>query len=124
MTYIITIPGRMPSLNEWNNGHKHWRQKGTDKRDWHTILLYSFKSQGLPKALRCPISVKSTQHTVRMRDVDNCVPSVKYLLDALVEGKYIEKDNPQYVESVSLRWAKAIKEEKVVYEITEVDDPK
>lgn len=122
MTYTITVPGSMPTLNVWCRQH-HYKQASV-KKEWQEIILWQFTSHSLPNPLKAPVVVSATEYTKRVRDHDGVVVAIKFGLDALVDGGYLPDDNPKYVSEVRMRWAKATDEEKVVYEITELTPDK
>jgi len=117
--YKIEIKTRHPSLNEWLSGNS-WFKKGSDKKKYQAEILWELKAQKLPRKLKTPIQINCTQFTKRVRDIDNTIISAKYLSDALVAGGYIDNDSPEYVKIITISWAKASKEEKVVYLISEI----
>ena len=116
----IELNTRHPSLNEWLSSNGGWFKKANDKKKYQEELLWELKAQKIPSKLKTPISINCTQFTKRKRDIDNTIISAKYLADALVAGGYIEDDAPEYVKIITISWAKASKEEKVVYMIDEI----
>lgn len=115
--YTIKIPGKPMTLN--NLLAKHWRAYHREKKLWFDLIYPYLVSSDLPNPLPHPISLTVTQHSAKIRDVDNCVVAAKYFNDTLVECGYLEDDTPKYIESLTLRSIKCKKrvDEEVVIEI-------
>ena len=125
MTYKVTIPMRLPSLNDMIHdcrGNKYLAAK--NKKDIERDISV-FLSR-LPK-MEKPIKIHF--HWVeqnRKRDLDNICASKKYILDAMVKCGVLTDDNRNYVtaftDTFEFPKPKEKKEARVDLEISEVED--
>ena len=100
--YRLTIPGRLPGLNEIiHEGNRHWAKgaslkKTETQRCMEYILLYR-----IPVFTR-PITVNFKWiEPNKRRDRDNIQSGQKFFLDALVEMGKIPNDGPKWVVGTS-----------------------
>jgi Holliday junction resolvase RusA-like endonuclease len=89
----LTIPGRLPSLNE--NLRAHWakRARAKDDMSWHLAM----SGQPRPKTKKCRAALTVYQKTRRF-DEDNLHGACKPVIDALKETGYIWRDSPEWLE--------------------------
>lgn len=90
----ITIPGELPSLNQWSR--QHWAKR-KEKLDNLTgcmrLLALAFK---IPRYERPQVRVVYYFRVKRRRDKDNYAP--KFILDALRYAGIIAEDNADVLE--------------------------
>lgn len=110
------------TLNVWSRAHYHIQND--EKQEWQRQIILTLRSLHIPKPLRCPVVVKAKSYTVRERDHDGCIIPIKYALDALVQGGWLEDDGPKFVDAVMIGWAKAedSKSEQVEFSIYEAGE--
>jgi len=103
---IATLP---PTLNQFRNNHFYTNNRL--KKEWRDLLWYL-----LPNVpFTTPVFVSCTVTSPRLRDADNNIIAVKYLLDTMVEKGLLLDDNPNYVKGVLLfgKKGKALVEYKI-----------
>ena len=93
-----TFPLKLPSLNDYVNKCRTHKQAGASfKRKIQEDICWSIKQQGVKKTKK-KVDVKVIFHEAnKMRDKDNVISSIKYLMDSLVVMKVIPDDNWQYI---------------------------
>lgn len=84
MTQTFTIPGRLPSLNDLIHAMNHNRFAGAKvKREAETLVAYAARAAHV-KPLSGAFRISVTWHEPNnLRDRDNVVSGVKFILDAL-----------------------------------------
>lgn len=117
--YRIEIDDIPPSMNQyWAGRHWTWRKQIADK--WHLLFLAAFRSAKLPKKLKWPIAINTTEFCKGpVRDADNAVIANKLCQDTLVQHGYLPDDGPMYVPTVILNTQKG-KQNKTVIVIMEL----
>lgn len=98
MDVTIEYQGKIPSLNDIY-GSKHWKTRYNASQKYHLIFDTLFKKAKLKKHKgQFKISILyNSRH-----DVDNIVGVEKYFTDALVEGKYVVKDDKRYFRGLKI----------------------
>lgn len=120
MIYTVTIPMKLPSLNEYTKacrGNKYGgaKFKADIERD---ISIYLSK---LPK-IEKPVAIKFTWvENNKRRDLDNVCYAKKHILDALVKCGVLTDDNRKYVKGF-VDCFEYDKEARVIVEIREVEE--
>lgn len=107
MSINFTIPGRLPSLNEFLDStkrHKRGYYAGNDmKRKWERYIsaYIPSKYKGLCLDGKYTVVFKFYEENYR-RDPDN-ISSVarKFILDALVKNKVLQDDSQRYIKGLS-----------------------
>ena len=112
MEYKVTIP-KPVSLNKFYAG-MHWTQRASMKNDIRDIV--AMQMEGVPVIPICDVSVTCLSNV--KFDLDNTIPSVKFVLDVLVELGYIPNDSKKYIKSVTLRYADKIPKDHAVVILT------
>lgn len=96
MTYTVTIPLKLPSLNDYVNACRSHRMAGATlkKKTEARILPYltPLPIFSGPIFIRCHWIDQNAR-----RDIDNVSFAIKFLLDALQTAGKIPNDNRQYV---------------------------
>ena len=106
MSVNFTIPGRLPSLNEFLDStkrHKRGYYAGNDmKRKWERYISAYIPStyKGLCLDGKYSVAFKFYEENYR-RDPDN-ISSVarKFILDALVKNKVLKDDSRKYIKEL------------------------
>jgi len=97
---IITIPGRLPGLNEVNNTNRGNKYAGNKlKKDTDTYIQLYIKSQCKEKYERISITFKWYEPN-KKRDFDNICSAKKFILDALVKTGVIPNDGWKQIEPI------------------------
>ena len=111
----LTIPGRLPSLNE--TLRMHWGKRGRMKKDmaWH--LAVSGQSRPAYGA-KCRAVITVYQKTRRF-DKDNLYGACKPIIDALKETGYIHNDSMPWLD-LDVQQALDHKNPRVEIEIEEL----
>jgi crossover junction endodeoxyribonuclease RusA len=91
------------------NDRMHWAQKAQFVRVWRTVTLgfvrasgFRFPSPPQPCFVRVTFPVRDN----RRRDSDNPAPTVKAIVDGLVDAGVWPDDSPEWVETLGSRFAK------------------
>lgn len=92
----ITIPLRLPGLNEYTRANRANRYEGAKtKAQYERVIAYYLR--GLP-VLRPPVTIDFLWvEENRRRDLDNIAFAKKFILDALVKCGKLEDDNRRVV---------------------------
>ncbi len=89
MTYLVTIYGKYPSLNEWRS---HW----WIKRKWKGLVSAAIAAAGIPRGGRkAHLVIRYYFATQQKHDKDNYTP--KLILDSFVECGVVPDDSPEYI---------------------------
>jgi len=101
-TTPITFPLPAPLMNM--NKRLHWREERRLARIWRqTAMIAAIDSLGTPKQRRRgPSTVEITLpvRDRRKRDPHNYFPTVKHIVDGLVDAGIWPDDNPEWVTTV------------------------
>jgi crossover junction endodeoxyribonuclease RusA len=104
VTVTLTFPQPAPRLSM--NDRTHWAAKAKNSRAWRTAARYNAVRERLPE---CPPSFARVTFPVRdnrRRDADNPAPTVKAIVDGLVDAGVWPDDTPEWVETLGSRFAK------------------
>ncbi len=110
MTVIITFP--QPATRLSMNDRLHWRKRAELTHQWRWAAMIAAKSlpwQGKELRRQLPPSFVRVTFPVtdnRRRDADNPAPTVKAIVDGLVDCGAWSDDTPQWVETLGSRFAK------------------
>lgn len=118
MKYIIEIPMKLPSLNEYIALCRYNRYKAAaEKKDVQADITIFLNK--LPR-LKTPIKINFTWvEKDKRRDLDNVCFAKKYILDCMVNLNKIEDDGQKYVIGFADVFEHG-KETKVIVEIEEL----
>ena len=116
--YMIEIPMKLPSLNEYINECRGNKFAGARmKKNIESDIAYCMTS--LPR-FKKPIHITfKWVESNRKRDLDNVCFAKKFILDALVKSGHMKDDNRNYVIGFVDEFYYD-KESKVILEIKEV----
>ena len=94
----VEIPLRLPSLNEYTDACRGNRYLGAKmKHQAETHILWYMR--GL-KRFDKPVVIHFVwQEENKKRDPDNICFAKKFVLDAMVKGKYLQNDNRKHVKA-------------------------
>jgi len=91
---MITIPGRLPLLNELNR--KHWAVRAKLKMEWGSYVAYRAYASYVPQLSRARVTI--TRYGANQCDYDNLVGGCKAVVDGLKVARVIADDSPQCVQ--------------------------
>lgn len=98
--YRVTIPMKLPSLNEYISAckikHGNWNKGNDMKQTTQAEMIYYLRS--LPKFQK-PIKIKFIWVSTKSdrRDLDNIAFGKKFILDALQQAGRLSNDNRKHV---------------------------
>lgn len=117
--WAIIHRARPISMNDYRR--KHWRDQADHEREWRNAGFLLAKEAKLPKLAQVRVEAIPFGNT-GPQDPGNCYPSVKALLDGLVDAGVIVDDTGEYVTSVTMLPWRKIKApsglELHIYEVT------
>ena len=95
----ITIPGRLPCMNDLISADRRNRYAGAKlKKDTQKMLIPLMQAQAKGKKFEGKVLIKAKFFEVnRRRDEDNVISGLKFILDALQEAEIIKGDGQKYV---------------------------
>ena len=117
---MLWIPGVLPGLNEMlalMNRNRH--QYNSVKKKIQAEIVYRCMEQGI-KPVESASFLFTWVEKGRRRDPDNIVAGRKFILDALVSGKYLPGDGWRYVLGFEDQWEVRRDEPGVYVRISEV----
>lgn len=121
MRYNITIPGELPSMNEIIDTSKSHYAKYSKMKKEHTDLVAWIAMTKIRKQLE-KIDLDITWHCKdRMKDKDNIVAGVKFILDGLVKAGVIKGDGWKQVGDINHSFEVDKKNPRIEINIKEVE---
>ena len=120
---MITIEGRLPSLNEYISAMNKNRYIGNKMKQEYTNLCCFFaKNGGYRKQFEKPVFIEFYWYEKnKKRDKDNIVFARKFILDGLVKASIIRNDGWAHVHGFADNFAVDKKNPRIEIEIKEVD---
>lgn len=124
MQYKLTIPGRLPGLNELIEAERANRYKGAQlKKDAERRICAEIRRQLHGVHIRRPVVMRYLWvEPDRRRDRDNIAAGRKFVQDALVRCKVLQNDGWKEIIGFSDDWAVDKAMPRVEIEITETED--
>ena len=124
MQYKLTIPGRLPGLNELIEAERANRYKGAQlKKDAERRICAEIRRQLHGVHIRRPVVMRYLWvEPDRRRDRDNITAGRKFVQDALVRCKVLQNDGWKEIIGFSDDWAVDKARPRVEIEITEMED--
>lgn len=121
MQYKLTIPGRLPGLNELIEAERANRYKGAQlKKDAERRICAEIRRQLHGIHIRRPVVMRYLWvEQDRRRDRDNITAGRKFVQDALVRCKVLQNDGWKEIAGFSDDWAVDKVRPRVEIEITE-----
>jgi crossover junction endodeoxyribonuclease RusA len=108
VTVTLTFPQPAPRLSM--NGRYHWRKRAELTKAWRQAAFWALSAQGYPRSLgdRPTAYVRVTFPVAdnRRRDADNPAPTVKAIVDGLVDAGVWPDDSTEWVECLGSRFEK------------------
>ena len=100
----LTIPGRLPGLNEiFAAAKSHYAKYSNEKKEYTEEVAWLAKQARLPKFEKACLVITWFEPD-RRRDPDNIMAGQKFILDGLVAAKVIPNDNQKYIVSIIHRF--------------------
>ena len=122
MAYRITIPGRLPDLNDMiaqaKRGRGKYQPYAKDKQQYTDMVAWLCKAAHVPHLTRVSVKIKWVEPDTR-RDPDNIAAATKYIMDGIVEAGVIPDDRQKYVAGIAHGWAVDKSRPRVVIDIEE-----
>lgn len=105
MSQKFVIDGRLMGLNEYVNRNRASARKGNRAKREQTELVAAYVRRARLKPMDGPIEVgvcwvEGKARNGLVRDEDNILVGLKFILDALVECGIIPDDNPRVVRNI------------------------
>ena len=124
MQYKLTIPGRLPGLNELIEAERANRYKGAQlKKDAERRICAEIRRQLHGVHIRRPVVMRYLWvEPDRRRDRDNITAGRKFVQDALVRCKVLQNDGWKEIIGFSDDWAVDKARPRVEIEIIEMED--
>ena len=96
------IPGRLPSLNDYQNAcRSHWSKGARMKKQTETYIgwcIQGARCRGDVRPAMGPVVVSFEWHeSNKRRDLDNIYSAKKFILDAMQKAGIIKSDSPAHV---------------------------
>lgn len=118
----------IPAPCDWINANQreHWRTKADKTLEWRTAGCRWAAVAKLPTLSRAHILARLHFHTARRRDAHNYYPTLKALVDGLIDHGLLADDSTQYLDGPDIRIgfpyrkSQGFQSEFVVLTITEV----
>ncbi len=124
MKYIIELPFKLPSLNEYIKILNRNKFEGNNfKKGIEGDIIWAIKRAKTPKIL-LPFKIKYTWiERTKKRDIDNVSSAKKYILDALQKAEIIINDSPKYYIDHEDKFVyDKSRGDKVIIEIEEIEN--
>ena len=121
MKYTVTIPDFDYSFSPNKSKGRWWRYGDNLKDEHYGIMETAIIKQGRPKRiLKPPVHLTIYFHPKdkRKRDLDNCLASQKYYIDATI-GEIIEGDSADEL-SMSIFYDSNTENREIIFEFEEV----
>jgi len=97
---LLTIPGRLPGLNEMIDAARISKyESAAQKKTYTELVAWCCKAARLPKMNRIALDIIWYEPNAK-RDFDNIVAGCKFLLDGMVTARVIPNDGQKNVESI------------------------
>jgi len=117
----LTIPFKLPSLNEYINKLNRNRYVGSKfKKDVELDICWQIKLQRLKPITKPCMLIITWQEANRRRDIDNVYSASKYILDSLQTIGVLPTDGAKWVKGISNE-IKYGKEYLIEVEIKEIE---
>ena len=98
----FTIPGRLPSLNDYQNAcRSHWSKGARMKKQVEADIgwcIQGARCRGDVRPATGPVVISFEWHeSNKRRDLDNIYSAKKFILDAMQKAGIIKSDSPVHV---------------------------
>ena len=98
MTWTLTIPGELWTVNAERN--RHWAWRSTRAKQWRSDTCWLAKAAHVPALTRARIDVQVEQAKGRLADVEAHSPAVKAAIDGIIDAGVLPDDSGEYLASV------------------------
>lgn len=123
MIYTITIPGRLPGLNDMirqaKQGRRNYQPYALQKAIHTDTVACLCKAAHIPRLERVAVRAYWMEPN-RKRDPDNVTAAIKYILDGMVKANVIPDDNQRHVDTIFHKVDVDKHNPRIVVEIEEV----
>jgi len=117
----LTIPGRLPGLNEIIAAAKsHYAKYSTEKKEYTEEVAWLAKHARLPKFEKARLVITWFEPD-RRRDPDNIMAGQKFILDGLVAAGAIPNDSQKYIQGIVHRFRVDKRNPRVEVEIVDIE---
>lgn len=99
-THRFTVRGDLLSINRERSLHKMARAETV--KVWRIAGRFEAQAARIPRLGAVSIIAKPFQHKSVLGDAGNHLPSIKAIVDGLVDAGVLEGDGPEYVRSLTL----------------------
>jgi len=122
MTRTLTIPGRLPGLNDIIDAARRSRYESAAMKKENTdMVAWIAKAARLPRMERVDLVI--TWHEPnRKRDKDNIMAGQKFIWDGLVEARVLPNDGWNQIGDITHRFDVDRVNPRVEVEITEIGE--
>ena len=122
MTRTLTIPGRLPGLNDIIDAARRSRyESAAMKKEKTELVVWCAKAARLPRMERVDLVI--TWHEPnRKRDKDNIMAGQKFIWDGLVEARVLPNDGWNQIGNITHRFGVDKVNPRVEVEITEIGE--
>jgi len=122
MTRTLTIPGRLPGLNDIIDAARRSRYESAAMKKENTdMVAWIAKAARLPRMERVDLVI--TWHEPnRKRDKDNIMAGQKFIWDGLVEARVLPNDGWNQIGDITHRFDVDRINPRVEVEITEIGE--
>lgn len=124
--YTVTIPGRMPDLNDMvrmaKAGRGRYQPYAIEKRHRTEEVAWCCKAAHIPRMNRVRVKIIWYEPDAR-RDPDNIIGGgTKPVLDGLVMAGVLDDDSQRYIIGIEHTWGVDKRNPRVVAEIEEANE--
>jgi crossover junction endodeoxyribonuclease RusA len=99
-SHLLTVRGKLLSINAERKVHA--LRRADYVREWRDSAGWEAKAARLPHFERVSIIAQPVQHHARLADAGNHLPSVKAIVDGLVDVGVLDGDGPEHVSALTL----------------------
>lgn len=99
-SYRFSVRGRLLSINQERKVHLQRRAEFV--RQWRTDAGWEIRRARVPHLERVSIVAHVYQHAARLGDAGNHLPTIKAIVDALIDVGVLDDDGPDQVASLTL----------------------
>lgn len=101
MAWELTIPGRLPGMNDIiSEGRRSRYKSAAQKKGWTRSVAIMAQASGIPtQAGPVDLDIAWIEPNAR-RDPDNVSAGVKFILDGLVEAGVLEGDTRKHIGAI------------------------
>jgi crossover junction endodeoxyribonuclease RusA len=115
--WSLRFPRRPFTINAERRMHFHERARHV--KEWRFLAAVAAKRKSIPP-LRA-VHIHSHPHLKgRLQDADACHPTVKAIIDGLVDAKVIPDDDPRYVKAVTYHAPTRAKADFIIVRVVEL----